>query len=113
MYLISIFGDECSEIMKSLLLAIINPKKPFINEDNEFIRLKESVHNLFAFFNTTKFTNLLKIKEFSHLVLHFLNNPSILNRISNKAVNPINQEAFEFFIDEIIRVWEHQIKTSH
>ena len=89
--------------MKSLLLMIYS-NRPFYGQDLEYLKLSSSFHDMFYKFNTTKLAELLKIKEFSVLVHHYLNNSNILSLISKRAVNQLNQEAFEFYIEDIKRI---------
>lgn len=100
-YLASNFGDRCTDLLRYLFLIIIYPNKSFVDADPELLEIKTSYHNMLLQFSTEKLSELLKIKEFSVLVSHYLNSSNILDLISKKAVNQLNQDAFKFYIQEI------------
>lgn len=75
------FGVENCTDAAYFIVALIDTKQKYLQSDNKFTDLGNQINSLLRSFNTKKSKALLKYKQFSVLILYFLNNQENIDEL--------------------------------
>lgn len=89
------FGD-----MHIFVASIVDTKQKYSNVNPKYSKLKDQINSLLYSFNKQKVEALLSYPEFSHLLLHFLDQPNITHQIVKNKEDA-----------ETMRVYKKQIES--
>lgn len=89
------FGD-----MHIFVASIVDTKQKYSNANPRYSKLKDQINSLLYSFNKQKVEALLSYPEFSHLLLHFLDQPNVTHQIVKNKEDA-----------ETMRVYKKQIES--
>ena len=104
-YIIKVFGEENIENMVSVFVSLIDSKQKFADPCPEFPNLKTQINSLLRAYNSHKASSLLKIGEFSRLVLKYVENWSYINEfLTTKNITKLKENYYTRW-SEIRDLW--------
>lgn len=107
-YLSSSFVDTQYDDMYLFLVALIDTKQKYLESNSKFPQLGTQINGLLRSFNTKKAKGLMKFKEFSMLLLNFLNKEeNIAELLKDKS----EQECKQTYITQIELLKEQASST--
>lgn len=107
-YLIGSFAGNQYEDMYLFLVALIDTKQKYSESNSKFPELGTQINGLLRSFNTKKAKALLKFKEFSMLLLNFLNKEeNITDLLKGKS----EQECIQTYQTQIAHLKEQASST--
>lgn len=105
-----IFSGEESSEMILFLVALIDNKKRYTHENSRYVELRTQISSMLSCFNKNKIDALLKLPEFSKLVLYFLNQP--IDEIFKDRSDPEVVKVYSAQINELKLQCEGSLTSS-
>lgn len=109
-YTTNTFQDSGSDSIHLYLVAIIDNKKKFTHPEEKYEQLRTQISSMLSNFNKNKIDALLKLPEFSTLVLHFLSQS--LEEIFKDRDDPEVLKIYQGQIEDLKQQCEGFLKES-
>ena len=96
--------------MHIYLVAIIDNKKKYTHPEDSYEKLRAQIASMLSCFNKNKIDALLKLPEFSTLVLHFLSQP--LEEVFKDRDDPEVLKIYKSQIEDLKQQCEEHLKSK-
>lgn len=100
-YIQTKFGTSKLGDMDIIFVALVDSKQKFSKIHSKYPELKSDINSLLRAFNMRKTESLLKLPEFSKLVMSYFEQPDCLAHILKGQEHPLVVEAYEKKVEEL------------
>ena len=94
-YLRKLFGEQTSEVLNAIFIAILDPKGIHIALESEGEEFRELVFKLLFKFNKANMEQLMMYREFIKLISVFLNEPELIRIIVKTHRDKATEKAYQ------------------